>query len=97
MTHGRPAIAIEHVTRCGEDQAPNWPTGRGWTVMVEGAPSMYLVSEIAAHGEDENDQGCLGTAMHAVHAIPHVCAAAPGIKTFLDLPIITGRHVLRPA
>jgi hypothetical protein len=32
--------------------------------------------------------------MHAVHAIAPVCAAAPGIRTFLDLPIITGRHVL---
>jgi len=34
-------------------------------------------------------------AMHAVHAIAPVCAAAPGIKTFLDLPTILGRHVLR--
>ena len=47
------------------------------------------------HGEDENDQGCLGTAMHAVHAIAPVCAAPPGIATFLDLPTIVGRHVLR--
>jgi hypothetical protein len=44
--------------------------------------------------EDETDQGCLGTAMHAVHAIAPVCAAAPGIRTFLDLPMITGRGVL---
>ena len=48
------------------------------------------------NGEDENDQGCLGTAMHAVHAIPHVCAAAPGMRTFLDLPMITGRGAIGP-
>ena len=55
---------------------------------------MVLESKIATHGEDETDQGCLGTAMHAVHAIAPVCAAAPGIRTFLDLPMITGRGVL---
>ena len=48
----------------------------------------------ATHGEDEADQGCLGTAMHAVHAIAPVCGAGPGISTFLDLPMITGRGVL---
>jgi hypothetical protein len=33
--------------------------------------------------------------MHAVHAVAPVCAAPPGIRTFLDLPTIVGRHVLR--
>ena len=91
---GRRALTVEHITRLGDEQAPNWPTGRGWKVTVEGRPSMVLDSKIATHGEDETDQGCLGTAMHAVHAIAPVCAAAPGIRTFLDLPMITGRGVL---
>jgi 2,4-diaminopentanoate dehydrogenase len=91
---GRKALTIEHITRLGDEQAPEWPTGRGWKVTVEGRPSMVLESRIATHGEDETDQGCLGTAMHAVHAIAPVCAAAPGIRTFLDLPTIMGRGVL---
>jgi 2,4-diaminopentanoate dehydrogenase len=91
---GRRALTIEHITRLRDDQAPDWPTGRGWKVTVEGSPSMVLEARIATHGEDETDQGCLGTAMHAVHAIAPVCAAAPGIRTFLDLPTIIGRHVL---
>jgi 2,4-diaminopentanoate dehydrogenase len=91
---GRPALTIEHITRLGDEQAPEWPTGRGWKVTVEGRPSMVLESRIATHGEDETDQGCLGTAMHAVHAIAPVCAAPPGIRTFLDLPTIVGRGVL---
>jgi 2,4-diaminopentanoate dehydrogenase len=90
---GRRALTVEHITRLGADQAPEWPAGRGWKVTVGGRPSMVLEATIAVHGEDENDQGCLGTAMHAVHAIAPVCAAAPGIRTFLDL-MITGRHVL---
>ncbi|MCP9276865.1 NAD(P)H-dependent amine dehydrogenase family protein [Mycolicibacterium arenosum] len=92
---GRPALTIEHITRLSDDEAPDWPRGRGWKVTVEGTPSMVLESRIATHGEDETDQGCLGTAMHAVHAIAPVCAAAPGIRTFLDLPTIVGRGVLR--
>jgi hypothetical protein len=91
---GRRALTVEHITRLRSDQAPDWLTGRGWKVTVEGSPSMVLESQIATHGESETDQGCLGTAMHAVHAISPVCAAAPGIRTFLDLPMIVGRHVL---
>lgn len=91
---GRPTLTIEHITRMGDGEAPDWPRGRGWKVTVEGRPSMVLESRIATHGEDETDQGCLGTAMHAVHAIAPVCAAAPGIRTFLNLPTIVGRGVL---
>ena len=57
---------------------------------------MVLEARIAVHDEDDTDQGCLGTAMHAVHAIAPVCAAPPGIRTFLDLPTIFGRGVFDP-
>lgn len=94
---GRPALTVEHVTRVGPDEAPDWPTGRGWRVEVAGEPSMVVEARVGVDGEDENDQGCLGTAMHAVHAVVPVCAAPAGIATFLDLPTILGRHVLGPA
>lgn len=90
---GRHAVAAIHAHPQGE--TPDWPTGRGWRDTVEGTPSMVLDARIAVHGEDDTDQGCLGTAMHAVHAIVPVCAADPGIRTFLDLPMITGRGILR--
>jgi hypothetical protein len=92
---GQPALVVEHVTRTRADLAPDWPQGRGWSVDVEGEPSMRCTVQIATDGGDENDQGCLGTAMHAVHAIIPVCSAPPGIRTFLDLPMIVGRHALR--
>jgi hypothetical protein len=91
---GREALKVEHVTRLGAHVAPDWPQGRGWYVTVDGAPSMSLRCEIGMHGEDQNDQACLATAMHAVHAIAPVCSAAPGIRTFLDLPVIMGRGSL---
>jgi hypothetical protein len=37
----------------------------------------------------------IATAMQAVNAIAAVCAAPPGIRTFLDLPLIRGAHALR--
>jgi 2,4-diaminopentanoate dehydrogenase len=94
IVDGREALTIEHITRVGGDQAPDWPNGRGWRVTVEGEPSMVLDATIAVRGEDDTQQGCLGTAMHAVHAIAPVCAADPGIRTFLDLPMIRGRGAL---
>ena len=29
--------------------------------------------------------------MHCVNSIPYLCAAPVGIRTYLDLPLITGR------
>jgi hypothetical protein len=37
------------------------------------------------------NRGIVATAMHCVNAIPYVVAAEPGIKTYLDLPLIAGR------
>ena len=39
---------------------------------------------------DGNAGGCLSTGMRAVNAIPAVCAAAPGIVSTLDLPLVAG-------
>ena len=35
--------------------------------------------------------GVVVTANHCVSAIPYVVAAAPGIATYLDLPLVAGR------
>jgi hypothetical protein len=35
--------------------------------------------------------GMVGTAMHCVNAIPYVVAAQPGVRTYLDLPLVCGR------
>jgi hypothetical protein len=37
--------------------------------------------------------GLIPPAEHCVNAIPYVCAAEPGIKTYLDLPLLAGRGV----
>jgi hypothetical protein len=36
----------------------------------------------------------VATAMHCVNSIPVVCDASPGIKTYLDLPMVYGKAKL---
>ena len=38
--------------------------------------------------------GIVATALHCVNAIPYVCAAEPGLLTYLDLPLVAGRASL---
>ena len=36
------------------------------------------------------DDACMATAMHAIHAVPYVVAAAPGIMLLTDAPPLAG-------
>ena len=38
--------------------------------------------------------GLIGTAMRIVNAIPHVCAADPGMLSTLDLPLFGAKHLM---
>jgi len=79
-------IVSETVWRMHDSVAPEWPRGNH-TITLEGTPRMHLELK-----HDFCSDGLLGTAMHAVNAIPAVCGAEPGIKTFLDLPWIFPAH-----
>lgn len=99
IVDGRPVIVVEHVTRLRDDVAPHWPAppfggGGGYRVQIEGEPSWIM--DIANPGvEDPTVPGTLATALRAVNAIPAVCEAGSGVLTPFDLPILTGRHLLR--
>lgn len=77
---------------------PPWefgPQGERFEVEVQGDPSCQVVikgwqPETVAEGLERNP-GVTATAFHCVNSIPYVVAAAPGIKTYLDLPLIAGR------
>jgi hypothetical protein len=81
----RKAIVHETIWRMHDTVAPEWPRGNH-VVAIDGAPNMRI--ELAP---DWIDGGLISTAMHAVNAVPVVCAAEPGIRTLLDLPSISGR------
>jgi 4-hydroxy-tetrahydrodipicolinate reductase len=95
MVNGRAAIVVEHVTRLADDVAPDWPQGSGYRITVKGNPNLTVDFEMVGTDGDHNTGGLVVTAMRIVNAIPAVCAAAPGLLSVNDLPVITGRHLLR--
>ena len=92
---GALTITVEHVTWMGPDVKPEWSAREGYEIEFDGAPTLRCNLVLGTQGENHTEMGCLATAMHAVHAVAPVCEARPGIATFLDLPTIMGRHVLR--
>ena len=91
IVDGRPVIVIEHVTRLDDALAPEWPTGKGYRVVITGTPTMRCDFEFEDERGDLAVGGVLVTATRLVNAIPAVCQAAPGLLSVLDLPLVTGR------
>ena len=53
---------------------------------------MYTAADfVATSFTDYMVLGMIMTALPAVNAIPYVCAAPPGIVTYLDLPLVAAR------
>jgi hypothetical protein len=96
---GEPVITVRTNWFMGEAGFdPAWtfgPEGERFEVEVKGDPS----SKVSFHGWHpesieaglERNSGIVATANHGVSAIPYVCRAEPGIKTYLDLPLVAGR------
>ena len=80
------------------DLDPAWdfgPEGERFEIEIVGDPPVRATikgwqPETVEEGLVRNP-GVVATGMHCVNAIPYVCRAAPGIKTYLDLPLIAGR------
>ena len=69
--------------------------GPRYEAEVRGDPSLSAVftgmhPHSVAAGLKRNE-GIVATAMHCVNAIPYLCQADPGIRSYLDLPMICGR------
>ena len=83
---------------CEVDLDPPWTLGEQgerFEVEITGDPHVLLTfkglqPESVAEGLIRNP-GVVATANHCVSAIPFVCQAEPGITTYLDLPLISGR------
>ena len=95
MLDGQPAVVLEHVTRLREDLCPDWPqpaqAGGSYRIEITGEPSYGVDVCLSSPNGDHNHAGLVATAMRVVNAIPAVLAAPPGIRTTLDLPLVTGR------
>jgi len=99
LVGGEPVITAAVNWLMGEQHLdPAWsfgPEGERFEVEVTGDPPVRLAihgvhPESVAAGLLRNP-GIVATAMNCVNAIPYVCQAAPGIRTYLDLPLMSGR------
>jgi len=95
MKDGKVAVVLEHVTRLRDDLRPDWPQpaqeGGSYRIEITGEPSYALDLCLSSPNGDHNHAGLVATAARVVNAIPEVIAAPPGIRTTLDLPLITGK------
>jgi 2,4-diaminopentanoate dehydrogenase len=99
LADGEPVIEAAVNWLMGEENLdPGWDfggIGERFEVEITGDPTVSLTfkglqPQTIAQGLVKNP-GVVATANHCVNAIPDVCAAEPGIKTYLDLPLFAGR------
>ena len=99
MKDGQVAVVLEHVTRLRDDLCPEWPQpaqeGGSYRIEITGEPSYALDLCLSSPNGDHNHAGLVATAARVVNAIPDVVAAAPGIRTTLDLPLSTWKTAVR--
>jgi hypothetical protein len=95
---GTPVVSAAVNWLMGEDHLdPAWtfgPKGERFEVEITGDPSSLttfskLHPETVAAGLERNP-GIVATALHCVNAVPAVCRAEPGLRTYLDLPLVAG-------
>jgi len=102
VVDGTDAVEIRQRWLASERIDPPWKVEHGYVVEVTGDPNIRLKMDIFPTADDlahldKNTMHSIGmriTAVPVVNAIPAVCAAAPGIATYADLPVITSP--LRP-
>ncbi|MEZ0342961.1 dihydrodipicolinate reductase [Mycobacterium sp. pV006] len=75
---------------------PPWdfgPEGQRYEMEVQGNPDFTVVVKgfQSEFGDDGPESGIVATAAHCVNSVPAVCAAPPGISTYLDLPFLSGK------
>jgi 2,4-diaminopentanoate dehydrogenase len=92
---GDALIEIETLWTVGNEYPGHWPRPEhGWTLTIEGDPSMrthFLTlasfsrrATIAEHAQAGN----IATAMQVLNSVSAVCQAAPGLATTATLPLI---------
>ena len=91
---GETLVEIEALWTVGGEYPPHWPKPpHGWTLTIEGDPSMRTHFLVMAGGADATmadhvRASNVATAMQILNAVPAVCAAEPGFATMADLPLV---------
>jgi len=97
LVNGKARIVAEHITRIADDAAPDWPhfgtDGKeGYQVEIHGAPAMKVELELGAFGRNPMADAGWAVGGHITNSVIALCEAAPGVRTFLDLPLTPGAY-----
>ena len=92
---GEPLIEIETLWTVGNEYPKHWPRAQhGWTLTIEGEPSMRThfitlasFTRDATMAEHVNSAN-IANGMQILNAVPAVCEAEPGFATMASLPLI---------
>jgi len=86
---GTPLISFTATWYCTTELDAEWDLrATGWRLFVAGDAPLDVEMRFAVPLEDMGEWSPGYTANRAVNAVPVVCAAAPGIRTTVDLPQI---------
>ena len=99
MVDGEPVVTAAVNWLMGEENLdPPWrfgPEGERFEVEVTGDPGVFVTFKklhpVSIEEGLRRNPGIVATAMHLVNAVPYVCRAEPGVKTYLDMPLVSGR------
>ncbi|MCW2565420.1 MAG: hypothetical protein JWQ31_3980, partial [Mycobacterium sp.] len=96
--NGEPLIEIETLWTVGGEYPDHWPRPKdGWTLTIEGDPSMRthffsLASFTRPASMEEHVRSAnVATAMQVLNAVPAVCDAPPGFASTASLPLVRSR------
>jgi len=97
LVNGQARIVAEHVTRIANEVAPEWPVfgdgeTEGYQIEIHGAPAMKLELEVGAFGRNPMADAGWAVGGHITNSVIGLCEAAPGIRTFMDLPLAVGAY-----
>jgi 2,4-diaminopentanoate dehydrogenase len=92
---GETLVEIETLWTVGGEYPEHWPKPEhGWTLTIEGDPSMrahfFCLASFtrAASMEEHVRSASVATAMQVLNAVPAVCESPPGFATMASLPLI---------
>ncbi|MFI2338259.1 dihydrodipicolinate reductase [Nocardia rhamnosiphila] len=99
---GRTLVELTVRWRKGQTLEPDWKIDQdGWILQVDGRPTVKNVVSFLPPPDFQAETiadfmtlGHIMTAMPVINAIPAVVAAAPGIVTYNDLPLIRPQGVV---
>jgi hypothetical protein len=103
LVDGEPVVTAAVNWLMGEDHLdPPWrfgADGEHFEVEITGDPDCLVTFRKLHPATVEaglaRNPGIVATAMHCVNAVPYVCRAEPGLRTYLEMPLVAGR-ALRP-